>query len=69
VVAPKEWPEKRDVVESKRVEHLAEIHGKPRQMVAVVGLIGLTLAARIEGDDAVAVAQAGKLMLELDCRL
>ena len=50
--------EKRDVVESKRVERLAEIDRKPRQMVAVVGLFELALAAQIEGDDAVAAAQA-----------
>jgi hypothetical protein len=35
----------------------------------VVGLVGLTFATRIEGDDAVAAAQALKLVLELDCRL
>ena len=58
-------PQERDVAQVEGDQHVVQILGEARDLVAVVDLFRLAMAAHVERDGTIAAAQAGCLMLEL----
>jgi hypothetical protein len=54
-----------DVLQAERVNHVVRVLGQAADLVAVLRLIGLAMAAHVDRDHPVAVGQAAQLVLEL----